>query len=105
MTVELALGQQVAPVPIRTAFSAAARVLGTIASLVGTRAMFISSIRDTITIAVDALAGLIFLGGGLVDGLLLRDYHQERADDLTRLRLLVSEAPIAIYGFKHSQTV
>jgi len=69
VSVNLAKGQHIGMVPIRTGLSAAAGALGMLASLVGIAAIVLSSIPEIVTWGLDGIAGIVFLAGGIADAI------------------------------------
>ncbi|PLB48535.1 hypothetical protein P170DRAFT_465849 [Aspergillus steynii IBT 23096] len=73
LSVALAKGQSVGSAPAITGYAAFTGGLGIVASLVGVAAFFISSLDGLISWAVDGLASLVFLAGGIAYAVILKD--------------------------------
>ncbi|PYI04647.1 hypothetical protein BO78DRAFT_471125 [Aspergillus sclerotiicarbonarius CBS 121057] len=72
ISVSLAKGQRIGSAPAATGYAAFTGGLGTLASLIGAAGIFIESLQALITWAVDGLAGLAFVAGGITYAILLR---------------------------------
>jgi hypothetical protein len=65
LSITLAKGQGHGPVPATTGYAAFAGGFGILAGLIGVAALFFDVLNGIITWAVDALAALILLAGGI----------------------------------------
>ncbi|PWY75241.1 hypothetical protein BO94DRAFT_524095 [Aspergillus sclerotioniger CBS 115572] len=72
ISISLAKGQRIGSVPASTGYAAFTGGLGTLASLIGIAGVFIESLQTLITWAVDGLAGVAFVAGGITYAILLR---------------------------------
>ncbi|OOG00296.1 hypothetical protein ASPCADRAFT_202190 [Aspergillus carbonarius ITEM 5010] len=72
ISISLAKGQRIDAVPASTGYAAFTGGLGTLASLIGAAGIFIESLQTLITWAIDGLAGLAFVAGGITYAVLLR---------------------------------
>jgi len=72
LSVDLAKGQVVGNTPATTGYSAFTGGLGIIAAVVGILALFIDALDGIITWAIDALASVCFLAGGIAIAIGLR---------------------------------
>ncbi|KAI9039775.1 MARVEL domain-containing protein [Aspergillus affinis] len=73
LSVTLAKGQSIGSAPAITGYAAFTGGLGIVASLVGGAAFFVSSLDGIISWAIDGLASLAFLAGGIAYAVLLKD--------------------------------
>ncbi|KAF9883248.1 hypothetical protein FE257_003804 [Aspergillus nanangensis] len=72
LSVSLAKGQVLGNVPPVTGYAAFTGGLGIIAAIVGVTALFVSSLEGLITWALDGVACLAFLAGGIAFAVILR---------------------------------
>ncbi|KAL1964225.1 hypothetical protein VTN77DRAFT_7183 [Rasamsonia byssochlamydoides] len=72
LSVTLAKGQVVNSVPATTGYGAFTGGLGILAALIGFGSLFVDSLNGIITWALDGLASLAFLAGGLAFAITLR---------------------------------
>ncbi|RAK98506.1 MARVEL domain-containing protein [Aspergillus ibericus CBS 121593] len=73
ISISLAKGQHINSVPGATGYAAFTGGLGTLASLIGAAAIFIESFQTFLSWAIDGLASLAFVTGGIIYAVYLRN--------------------------------
>jgi len=88
LSITLAKGQNLGSVPATTGYAAFAGGFGILAGLIGIAALFVDMLNGIISWAVDALAALILLAGGISFSIGLKGTNCSRYETFYSNRLL-----------------